>query len=129
MKLLVVDDNRILVEQMVKYFTRHGHRTVSAYGVPEAQEKLKHLNFDFCISDLRMDGQSGMDLLKIIKNDYPSTQVIIMTAYGSTKRALQALKEGAMDFIHKPFQMEQMLELIGDCLNIQKEKTNIKKAT
>lgn len=117
MKLLLVDDNSVLLEQMSKYLRRHGHEVITALDGEEALEALEKEAFRVCITDLKMPGLTGQELLKLIRERYPQTSVVIMTAYGTVKGALEALKEGAFDFIHKPFQMEQIMEVLQRILD------------
>ncbi len=112
MKLLLVDDNAILLEQMSKFLGKQGHQVTTASDGEKALEILSRESFETCFTDLKMPGIQGDELLKMILQRHPGTKVIIMTAYGSVKIALKAVKDGAYDFIHKPFQMEQIIEII-----------------
>lgn len=112
MKILIVDDNQLLIDQMSKYLGKHGHAIVTALDGEKALKALQEEEFQVCITDMKMPGISGMELLSTIRGEYPQIQVVIMTAYGTAKTALQALKEGAFDFVHKPFQMEQITTIL-----------------
>ncbi len=112
MKLLLVDDNPILLEQMAKYLRNHDHDVTTALDGQKALEALARQSFEVCFTDLKMPGFSGLELLDIAKGRYPDTRVVIMTAYGTVKGALEALKQGAFDFIHKPFQMSHIMEVL-----------------
>ena len=112
MKLLLVDDNEILIQQMFKYLTNREHEVATAMSGEKALELMEQDTFDVCLTDLKMPGMNGDELLKIIQERFPSTRVIIKTAYGSIRGALNAIKRGAFDFVHKPFQMEELNELL-----------------
>jgi len=75
----------------------------------EALSWLKENNCEVVLTDIKMDGMSGIDLLKQIKSLYPSIEVIVMTAFASQKTAVEALREGAMDYLIKPFEMEELI--------------------
>ena len=74
-----------------------------------ALEYLSKNEADIVVSDLKMDGMTGLDLLEAIKKDYPAIEVIIMTAYATQKTAIQALKSGANDYLIKPFEMDELI--------------------
>jgi len=73
------------------------------------------------VTDLKMEGMTGLDLLKAIKNNYPDTEVILMTAFATQKNAVEAMKEGALDYLIKPFQFPRFEE----ALNGWKAKRNL----
>jgi DNA-binding NtrC family response regulator len=74
----------------------------------DAIKKLENSNLDIVVSDLRMDGMGGLELLNVIKKNYDEVEVIIMTAFASQKTALDALKNGAYDYLIKPFEMDEL---------------------
>lgn len=112
MKLLLVDDNQILLEQMSRYLGKQDHEVTTASDGEQALEIMGRESFKVCFTDLKMPGIQGDELLNIILSQHPETKVVIMTAYGSVRIALKAIKDGAFDFIHKPFQMEQIIDIL-----------------
>jgi DNA-binding NtrC family response regulator len=81
---------------------------------------VKESSPDLIIMDIRMPGRSGIDVLKEIKLIDPKSLVIIMTAYGTTETAIEAMKYGAFDYILKPFPIPRMKELVGKALALRK---------
>lgn len=117
MKILVVDDEEIKRVSLVDTLVDAGYYTKSAGTGVEAMEVLNKQRFDVVVTDLRMPGIDGMELLKHIKRIDSDTAVVMMTAYGSIPLAVEAMKKGAFNFITKPFRNETIipfLERIGD---------------
>jgi len=108
-KILVVDDEAGMRKSLAIMLRRDGHSVEEAAGGREATEKLGGGGFDLVITDLKMDGVSGLDLLRLVKQGHPGVEVILMTAFGTIEAAVDAMKLGAFDFITKPFYMEEIL--------------------
>lgn len=113
MRILVVDDEEIKRVSLVDDLASAGYETASASHGQEAIDLLDREPFDVVVTDLRMSDIDGMELLEHIKsNGYGSTDVIMMTAYGSIPLAVEAMKLGAYNFITKPFRNEELLPLL-----------------
>ena len=98
-RLLVVDDDAAAVSLLAEVFDREGFKTHSATSVQGALEQLRSVGaFDLVLTDLRMPGGSGLDLLKVICDRYPATIVIVLTAFGDTAAAAEAIRAGALRF-------------------------------
>ena len=106
--VLVVDDQAPIRESMVITFRREGYAVSSAASGHQALELLAQKPFDLIITDLRMTGMSGIDVLKKTKELFPDTEVVVMTAYGTIEGAVEAIKSGAYDYLTKPFQPEEL---------------------
>ncbi|MGE5893801.1 MAG: response regulator [bacterium] len=115
-RLLIVDDEEDLVWSLQKNLADESLDVVSAQSGDEALELLKSVSVDLIITDIRMPGMSGMDLLLSVKKLYPQTGVIIMTAYPSPEFKKDALYKGCMHFIEKPFDINRLREIIGQAL-------------
>ena len=105
-KILIVDDEpemRIAITEALK---REGHQTEAAENGADALLRLEGEAFDLVISDVKMPKMSGQDLLREIKEQWPHTQVIMMTAYGTIDNAVESMKQGAFDYLLKPFSIE-----------------------
>ena len=114
MRILVVDDEKIKRITLADDLASQGHEVVAAAEGAEALGKLKQERFDVVVTDLKMPGIDGLELLKRIKEGPPSdVHVILMTAYGSIPVAVDAVKKGAYDFITKPFRNEDIFPLIA----------------
>jgi len=110
MKILVVDDEAAVREMLKRGLVQMGGFSVeTAQDGPEAIEKIEKDVFDLVLTDMRMPGISGIELLKVIKGIRPEVLVILMTAYGSIETAVQAMKMGANDYITKPIDLNELL--------------------
>ena len=103
MSIMVVDDEKIVRESLFFWFEKAGYTVDTASSGFEALEKLETYPFDIMFVDIKMPGMDGIQLLEKIKTDYPDTDVIIITAYGSIESAIKAMKTGASDYLLKPF--------------------------
>jgi DNA-binding NtrC family response regulator len=111
-KILVVDDELIIRESLVGWLKRDGYDVQSVPSGEEALEILKVKGFDIMLLDIQMDGISGMDVLKHVKEHYPETDVIMVTAFGSIPSAVQAMRSHAFDYLLKPFDPDELGVLI-----------------
>ena len=109
MKVLIVDDEKYLVEALGDILIKKGFTVDTAYNGLEALEKLREKSFDFMIMDLKMPRMGGEKLMKITREKYPQTEIIIITGYGTIKNAVTATKNGARDYLVKPFSPEELL--------------------
>jgi len=107
MSIMIVDDEEIVRESLYHWFKRYGHRVEAAASGFEALERLEKQAFDVMFVDIKMPGMSGLELLEKVKEGYPDTIVIIITAYGSIDTAVEAMKMGASDYLLKPFKPDQ----------------------
>jgi len=119
MRIMVVDDEMIVRESFFHWFRQYGHHTEAAASGFEALERLEKEPFDILLVDIKMPGMNGIELLAKVKEEYPDTIVIIITAYGSIETAVEAMKMGAADYLLKPFKPEQ-LSLVMEKVTHQK---------
>lgn len=110
-KILVVDDDEIARDVVGLSLQREGYNAISAYDGLSAMQILDLEDMDLVITDLRMPGASGMDVLKHAVKNNPDTAVVILTAYGTLDTAIEAIKEGAYDYLTKPFNIQEILIL------------------
>ncbi|MEE8349616.1 MAG: sigma-54 dependent transcriptional regulator [Acidobacteriota bacterium] len=129
--ILVVDDEQSMLEFMEIALTKEGCEVSCVQDGKEALKILsKKSGFDLVISDLRIGAFDGLELLKKSKSVDPDMPFIFMTAYASSETAIEALKMGAFDYITKPFQVEDLRNLIRNALkarNLQHQVTQLKK--
>jgi len=111
-KLLVVDDEAIVRESLRDWLSDVGHQVLTAENGPQALEIIKREKPGIVIADLVMPGMDGIELMKRAKEISPDIEVIIITAYGSIPTAITAMREGAYDYIEKPFCPERVELLI-----------------
>jgi DNA-binding NtrC family response regulator len=100
--LLIVDDEPSNVASLEKIFLREGFRVLTADGAKAAMEIVRSHRVQVVLTDLMMSGTSGLELLRAMKQVSPDTEVVVMTAYGTVETAVQAMREGAYDFVEKP---------------------------
>jgi two-component system response regulator HydG len=101
-RVLVVDDDTSALESLRQIFDREGFDVRCEPSGEAALEALRGEDFGVVLADLRMPGMDGMDLLRTIKAVRPDTEVVIMTAFGTIEKAVEAMREGAYDFVTKP---------------------------
>jgi two-component system response regulator HydG len=114
--LLVVDDEVSNLESLERIFAREGLLVVTAQIGKDALEILRKRRVDVLLTDLMMPGVSGVDLLKAARQLSPETEVVVMTAYGSVENAVEAMREGAYDFITKPLKRAHVVRVVGKAL-------------
>jgi DNA-binding NtrC family response regulator len=112
--LLVVDDERVVRGFLVAALEDDGHAVTTACDGVEALGRLTECSFHVVLCDLRMPRMGGIDLLKAIRRDYPEVEVVVLTGHGSVESAVEAMKEGAFDFMEKPLSSPDALRLTVD---------------
>jgi two-component system response regulator HydG len=114
--LLVADDDPGLRESLERTLTREGYSVVLASDGRAALERVQAGGIDLIVTDLRMPGLTGLELLRAAKAIMPDVDVILLTAFGTVEEAVKAMKDGAYDFLTKPFRREQLIKLIDKAL-------------
>lgn len=114
-RVLVVDDEQSIGMGILKMLGQSGqYYAVHASNGEQAQEALSKEAFDLVITDIRMPGLNGIDLLKYVRSNHPHTGVIVMTAYGSTEVQEEASRRGSLYYIEKPFDLNRLDSIIDD---------------
>ncbi len=129
--VLIVDDDRKIRLTLGIFLERKGYRVRDVASVAAALNALKEYRADIVLSDLKMEGQGGLELLAAIKADHPTLPVIIMTAYATVEKAVEAIKLGAADFIVKPFvpaEIEQTLARNMRMQGLEAENRSLREA-
>lgn len=119
-KILVVDDEIIVRESLVGWLKKGGYLVDSAEGGRQALEIIEEREYDLVFLDIMMPGVGGLEVLKELKGRYPQTLVVMITAYGSVETAVEAMKNGANDYLMKPFEPEQLTLLVEKLLQQKK---------
>ena len=114
--LLIADDDPGLRESLERTLTREGYHVVLASDGNAALERLRGGGIDLVLTDLKMPGLTGIEVLRAAKAIAPDVDVILLTAFGTVEEAVRAMKDGAYDFLTKPFQRAQVLRLIRQAL-------------
>jgi DNA-binding NtrC family response regulator len=107
-RLLIVDDDPVALDLLREVLSKEGYEVVSALSGEEAISRGIENIFDVIITDVRMGEKDGMDVLRSFKKTSPETAVIMITAFGSIDTAIEAIREGAFDYISKPFKLEEI---------------------
>ena len=114
--ILVVDDEPSMRTTLSILLKREGYQVSQAGAGTEALGMLEKGEYDMVLTDLKMEGMDGIELLRRIKAAAPHTEVLIFTAYGTVKSAVEAMKLGAYDYIGKPFDEEELLLKVARAL-------------
>ncbi|MGE0546855.1 MAG: sigma-54-dependent transcriptional regulator [Kofleriaceae bacterium] len=117
--ILVVDDEAAIVESLTKIFKREGLNVLAATDGNGALDLLRKHRVGVLLTDLMMPQTSGMDLLRAAKTIAPETEVVLMTAYGTVETAVDAMKEGAYDFVTKPLKRAHVVRIVKNALEKQ----------
>ncbi|MEJ5228350.1 response regulator [Thermodesulfovibrio sp.] len=115
--VLLVDDEEQFLKVVSQRLGMRGLKLETATSGDEAIKKVDQRSFDAIILDLVMPGKSGIDVLKEIKKKHPDLQIIILTGHGSVEAGVEAIKEGAIDFMQKPVDFDKLLEKIAEAKN------------
>jgi len=122
-KILVVDDEKSLREVLSIMLKRAGYTVTEAC---DGDEAIGHVNkeiYDLVITDLRMPKADGMDVLKAVKSSSPDTVVLVITAFATSDSAVEAMKQGAYDYLTKPFQVDEVQLIIRNALEKRRLST------
>jgi DNA-binding NtrC family response regulator len=111
-RILVVDDEASQRELVSGYLKKQGFEVFTAAGGESALELFRQSPMELILTDQRMPGLSGLDLLKAAREINPETQVIVMTAYGSVETAVEAMRDGAADYVAKPLNLDELRQKI-----------------
>jgi two-component system response regulator HydG len=117
--VLVVDDEQGIVESLTRIFTREGLTVLTAADARQGLDLLRKHAVKVLLTDLVMPGMTGTDLLKAAKTIAPETEVVLMTAYGTVENAVEAMKQGAYDFVTKPLKRAQIVGVVKRALEKQ----------
>ncbi|MEJ2183205.1 MAG: sigma-54 dependent transcriptional regulator [Nitrospirota bacterium] len=116
-RILIVDDERDICRALEFLLSREGYEVESAESGEEAMEKVRKKDFELVMTDLKMEGMDGIELLERVKDISPGAIVILMTAYATVENAVDAMKKGADDYITKPFNNDEVKHRIRKSLN------------
>jgi DNA-binding response OmpR family regulator len=124
-RILVVDDEKGICENVQKILAKKNYEVTQALSAREALEKMAEESYSLLISDIVMPERNGLELLKLVKEQWPLTKVIIMTAYASTDTAMKAIRLGALDYIPKPFTPKEIRETVEKALSGELQETRV----
>ena len=116
-RILIVEDNVMLAGQQKKWLEKSGYEVQTTINEPGAKKRIKSEHFDLVLADVRLPEGDGISLLEWLRKEKIDIPFIVMTGYASVPDAVKAIKLGAKDYLAKPVQMEELLELIKDILH------------
>ncbi len=117
--ILVVDDETVLRNNLVRYLGRNGRPVQGAASAEEALERMATTDFSVVVTDLRMPGMGGAELIERLRVERPETLVLVMTAYASVESAIAALRAGAHDYLIKPLSLEDVDHKVERLLRVR----------
>ena len=123
--ILLVDDESSMRLTLTALLKRAGHTLMQAATGEDAAAKIEDNHFDLIITDLNLSGSSGIEVLKAAKQSNPQTEVVLLTGYGSIETAVAAMKAGAIDYLTKPVDTEELLMTIERATERQKLKSEV----
>ena len=112
MTLLIVDDDLPFRERLARSMEKKGFDVVSSPGFHDSLNKVNKSNFDYAIVDMRLDDGSGLELVKEIQKISPDTKSLLLTGYGNIATAVAAIKSGAIDYLPKPAEIDQIYDAL-----------------
>jgi len=130
LRILVVDDERLVRETSARQLRDAGFASQPVDSARGALHLLASARWDVVLCDLRMPGMSGLELLRTVRRDHPGVDVILMTAYGSVQSAVAAMREGAVDYLSKPFhfaELEHRLRKLDELRGVRRELDELRK--
>ena len=117
--ILIVDDDTIIVDSLSEFLTLEGYTVDQATRFDEALTALGGKPYDIVITDVNMPGSDGFELLRVMRQRFPETVVIMITGYGTIDSAVEAIKMGAYDYLTKPIHDDEILLVVERALNQQ----------
>gem|GEM_PF-1391802 len=124
-RILCMDDEQGILDLLTFELTSHGYQVVTAHDGEEGIEKFKEGKFNIVISDMKMPKLSGLDVLPVLKNIDPNVEIIMTTGFGTIDMAVESIKNGAYDFISKPYNLDELYSRIEKALERQKLSSEI----
>jgi DNA-binding NtrC family response regulator len=115
-KIMVIDDEKIVVDMTKMHLVKQGFEVETFLGAAPALERLKEEKFDVVVTDLKMKGIDGMEVLRTIKRLYPDIQVIMITAFAHLNTSMEAFRGQVFDFFPKPFKIKDFIASINRAL-------------
>lgn len=116
MTILLIEDDVSFCKLLEKFLIKNGYKVATAFSAADARDKIKSSIYNLIITDLRLPDADGIVLLSEIKLQFPQIPVILMTGYSDVTTAVKAIKQGATDYISKPFNPEEVLLVIANAL-------------
>lgn len=116
-KILVVDDDVTFCLMLETLFRKHDYEVAQSYTFADGRKKLADFKPEVVLTDLRLPDHDGLEVLQLVKRDYPEVPVVLMTSYGDIRTAVRAMKMGAFDYVTKPVNPDEILSTVHRAIN------------
>ncbi|MBI5233455.1 MAG: response regulator [Deltaproteobacteria bacterium] len=124
-RILIVDDDRSIREALFDYLSEKNYQVETADSGDVALEAIKSKGFDVVLTDLMLPGMDGIEVMRLVREYDQDIAVILMTGFGSIESAMSAIKEGAYDYLAKPFKLDEMLVTVKNaCEKVYLKRRN-----
>ncbi|TLZ99301.1 MAG: response regulator [Methanobacteriota archaeon] len=118
-RILIVDDDDGVRENLAELFQVVGYSVVTAGSAPEAMGKLAHHDVDLLLTDYRMPGPNGVELIESARRVKPGLRAILMTAFGDSFTEIESVRRGAIGYVNKPFEADEITNLVSRILGLR----------
>ena len=118
-RILIVDDDDGVRENLAELFQVVGYSVVTAASAPEAIEKLAQGDVDLLLTDYRMPGPNGVELIESARRVKPGLRAILMTAFGDSFTEIESVRRGAIGYVNKPFEADEITNLVSRILGLR----------
>ncbi|GIW73102.1 MAG: hypothetical protein KatS3mg102_2644 [Planctomycetota bacterium] len=125
-RVLVVEDEALLLRSIADQLRAEGYEVQTAPAARHARQALGRQEFDLVLLDQRLPDGSGLDLMREILEHAPDTPVILMTAYSSVENAVEAMRQGAFDYLNKPFDLDELAIVVGKALETTRLRREVR---
>ncbi len=122
--MLIIDDEHVVIQSCKRILLKEDYEMDFAYSGEEGLRLVENRDYDIVVTDIKMPGMSGMDVLKALRKEKPDITVIIFTGYATVDSAREALKLGAFDYIPKPFSPTEFRDVIHNAIAVREEKSD-----
>ncbi len=118
-RILIVDDDDGVRENLAELFQVVGYSVVTAGSAPEAMGQLAHHDIDLLLTDYRMPGPNGVELIESARRVKPGLRAILMTAFGDSFTEIESVRRGAIGYVNKPFEADEITNLVSRILGLR----------
>ncbi len=120
-RLLVVDDDPGMRENLAELFESLGYEVVTAANAPDALARLEGGAVDLLLTDYRMPGPTGVELIEAARKRQPALRAVLMTAFGDSFTEIESVRRGAIGYLNKPFEADEVVAFVEKILNMRRE--------
>ncbi len=121
-KILILDDEPIVTKRLKPALEKKGYEVETFTQSSSALKRIQEAKFDIVITDLKMEGLSGMEFLEEVKKRWPQTEVIVITGFATMETAKESFKKGVFDFLAKPFKLGEIIDIVAKAVEHMKGK-------